>query len=77
MKKGLHPKKYVATITDASCGETFEAISTRESITVEISSASHPLWTGKKRVVDSTGRVERFKQRAAKGGQYGKKKKSN
>ncbi len=58
-----------------ACGHVFEALSVRDEVNVEICSACHPFFTGKKRVVDTAGRVERFKQRAGKGSDYGKKQK--
>ena len=75
MKKGIHPDLKMAKVTCA-CGSEFEALSIREAVKVEICSACHPFFTGKKRVVDTAGRVERFKQRAQKGTTYGQPKKS-
>ena len=72
MKKELHPEMKLATVTCA-CGATFEAYSVRDAVQVEICSQCHPFFTGKKRVVDTAGRVERFKQRASRGQQYGKR----
>lgn len=72
MKKNIHPELKLAKVTCA-CGEEFEAYSVREAVQVEICSQCHPFFTGKKRVVDTAGRVERFKQRAARGTEYGKK----
>ncbi len=62
MKKNLHPKYYLATVTCA-CGNTFETGSTTENIRVEICSACHPFYTGKQKFVDTAGRVERFKRK--------------
>lgn len=73
MKKDIHPKMKLVTVTCA-CGSTFESYSVRDAIQVEICSQCHPFFTGKKRVVDTAGRVERFKQRAARAGTYGQKK---
>jgi large subunit ribosomal protein L31 len=72
MKKGIHPELKVVKVSCA-CGNEFEALSVRDAVKVEICSACHPFFTGKKRVVDTAGRVERFKQRALKGATYGKK----
>lgn len=80
MKKDIHPKEYRTVLfEDISSGEQFligSTIRTTETATVkgteypkfkvEISSASHPFYTGEDRSLDKTGRVERFKQRAAK-----------
>ncbi|MCD6217171.1 50S ribosomal protein L31 [bacterium] len=65
MKKGIHPKLHKVTVT-CSCGETYETISTRESLKVEICSKCHPYFTGKKKIIDKGGRVDRFKRRYAK-----------
>ncbi len=64
MKPGIHPKYYNATVTCA-CGHSFEVGSTREELRVELCSACHPFFTGKKKIVDTAGRVERFKRRYA------------
>ena len=73
MKSGIHPKLHEAPVT-CSCGSTFTVLSVRDKIHVEVCSACHPLYTGKKRVVDTAGRVERFMARAQRGQQYGGKK---
>ncbi|NOZ84726.1 MAG: 50S ribosomal protein L31 [Deltaproteobacteria bacterium] len=65
MKKGIHPEYKPATITCA-CGNVIETHSTRGSFSVEICSACHPFFTGKQKLVDSAGRVERFKKKYAK-----------
>ena len=63
MKKGLHPEYYRTVITCA-CGATYETGSTRKDrMKVEICSRCHPLFTGKHRIVDTGGRVERFKRK--------------
>lgn len=74
MKKGIHPDLNLITVTCA-CGNVFEALSVRPSLRVEICSACHPFFTGKKRVVDTAGRIERFMNRAGKGQTYGGKAK--
>ena len=65
MKKGIHPEYYKATVRCA-CGNEFETGSTAKEITVEICSKCHPFFTGKQKLVDSAGRVERFKKKYAK-----------
>ena len=75
MKQNLHPELKLVTVTCA-CGNTFEALSVRDKIQVEICSSCHPFFTGKKRVVDTAGRVERFMSRAGKGAKYGQKRKT-
>jgi large subunit ribosomal protein L31 len=62
MKKGIHPKYEMTTITCA-CGNIIETRSTVKDIKVEICSVCHPFYTGKQKLVDTTGRVERFKKR--------------
>ena len=65
MKKKIHPQYGKTTITCA-CGEVMEISSTRENIRVEICSHCHPFYTGKQKLVDTAGRVERFKKRYAR-----------
>lgn len=62
LKKGIHPEYHITTVTCA-CGEKFEVGSTRKDLRVEICSKCHPMFTGKQRIVDTGGRVERFKRR--------------
>jgi large subunit ribosomal protein L31 len=68
MKAGIHPDYKLATVA-CPCGNTFETRSTRDSIRVEICSACHPFYTGKQKIVDTEGRVEKFLQK------YGMKQK--
>jgi len=74
MKKKIHPKYQDSRITCA-CGNVVETGSTKENMEVEICSACHPFYTGQKKIVDTAGRVDRFKQRMEKTKQFGKKKK--
>lgn len=62
MKDEIHPKYFQTTATCA-CGAKFTTGSTRKDIRVEICSRCHPLFTGKQRVVDSGGQVDKFKKR--------------
>lgn len=62
MKDGIHPNYQATTITCA-CGEVIETKSTRKDIKVEICSKCHPFYTGKQKLVDTGGRVDRFKKR--------------
>ena len=64
MKKDIHPKYYPATVIKCACGATLETGATKEDIEVEICSHCHPFFTGDKKVVDTAGRVERFKKLA-------------
>ena len=66
MKKGIHPKYKEATFV-CVCGNTTHTRSTKENIHVEICSKCHPFYTGKQKLVDSAGRVERFQKRYKKG----------
>lgn len=65
MKKDLHPK-YKDTSIACACGEVIQTRSTRDGIRVEICSQCHPFYTGKQKMMDTAGRVERFKKRYAK-----------
>ena len=62
MKENIHPKYMVATVT-CGCGNTFQTISTSPNVNVEICSACHPFFTGKQKLVDTEGRVEKFLQK--------------
>ncbi len=66
MKKGIHPKYNEEAIIKCSCGNVITTGSTLEKKDIEICSACHPFYTGKKKLIDSTGRVDRFKQRMEK-----------
>ena len=62
MKEGIHQDYKPTTITCA-CGEVIETASTKEDIKVEFCSKCHPFFTGKQKLVDTGGRVEKFKKR--------------
>jgi len=62
MKKGIHPEYKEAVVT-CGCGETFKTRSTKAKITVEICSKCHPFYTGKQKLVDTAGRVEKFQRK--------------
>ena len=62
MKENIHPKYEKTTITFA-CGNVIETGSTKKDIRVEICSKCHPFFTGKQKLVDTGGRVDRFKKR--------------
>ncbi len=62
MKEGLHPN-YVETTITCACGNVIKTRSTKENIRVEICSKCHPFYTGKQKLVDTGGRVDRFKRR--------------
>lgn len=61
MKKDIHPKYQECTVK-CVCGNTFVTKSTLSEINIEICGACHPVYTGKQKIVDSTGRVDRFKK---------------
>lgn len=62
MKDGIHPE-YNKAVVRCACGETFETGSTKKELRVEICSKCHPFFTGKQKLVDTGGRVDRFKKR--------------
>lgn len=62
MKKNIHPEYYSDAKIICSCGSVLETGSTLKEMHVEICSQCHPFYTGKKKVVDTTGRVDRFKK---------------
>lgn len=63
MKEKLHPKYYEDAEVTCSCGNSFTTGSTQKKLKVEVCSACHPYYTGERRMLDTTGRVERFKKR--------------
>ena len=64
MKTGIHPD-YVPAMVHCSCGHTYVTRSTKPELRVDLCSECHPFYTGKQKVVDTAGRVERFQRRAA------------
>ena len=62
MKEKIHPK-YVETTVHCACGFTYKTYSTHEKIKVDICSQCHPFYTGKTKIIDSAGRVERYRTR--------------
>ncbi|MDZ7315913.1 MAG: 50S ribosomal protein L31 [candidate division KSB1 bacterium] len=71
MKKGIHPEYKLGTVRCA-CGNTFQTRSTVGDITVEICSQCHPYFTGKQKLIDTAGRVDKFMKKYAN---YGAAKK--
>jgi large subunit ribosomal protein L31 len=65
MKKEIHPDYYDCAVT-CSCGNTFQTKSIKKELKVEICSNCHPFYTGKQKLVDSGGRVDRFQKRLKK-----------
>jgi large subunit ribosomal protein L31 len=74
MKKDTHPNYYPKAKVICACGHTFTTGSTVEELHVEICSACHPFFTGKQKLVDTAGRVDRFKKRAVRTQEATKKK---
>jgi len=68
VKPNIHPK-YVEAKVFCACGDTFTTRSTRNEIHVEICSVCHPFFTGKQKLIDTAGRIERFQKK------YGRKSK--
>jgi len=67
MRDGIHPENHEVMVVCA-CGNTFKTRSTKKDLRVEICSSCHPFFTGKQKLVDSAGRVERFQKRYQKTG---------
>ena len=67
MKADIHPN-YVTSTVKCACGNTFQTRSVKPEIDVEICSSCHPFFTGKQKLIDTAGRIEKFQRR------YGKKK---
>lgn len=63
MKEKIHPKFYPDAKVICSCGRTFTTGSTQPTLKVELCSGCHPFFTGEQRIVDTAGRVERFKRK--------------
>lgn len=72
MKKNTHPKYYAASV-ECACDNTFTVGATKPELKVEICSNCHPFYTGKKKLVDTMGRVERYHKRIEKKGAMNKK----
>ncbi len=75
MKKDIHPKYFDKAKTTCACGATYDFGSTKETISVEICGNCHPFYTGNEKVLDTAGRVEKFKTRATKAKVAAKKSK--
>ncbi|MCL5265497.1 MAG: 50S ribosomal protein L31 [Chloroflexi bacterium] len=70
MKKGIHPKLVQSTVVCA-CGNSFQTLSVKPTLKVEICSHCHPFFTGTQRIVDTAGQVERFMRRMERAGRAG------
>jgi large subunit ribosomal protein L31 len=62
MQEGIHPN-YGTAVVKCACGETFETGSTKKELRVEVCSQCHPFFTGKQKLVDTGGRVDKFKKK--------------
>ncbi len=62
MKKGIHPELHEVTVK-CSCGAEFKTLSTKKEIHIEICSQCHPFFTGKQKIVDSAGKIEKFRRK--------------
>ena len=74
MKNNIHPKYYSNTQVRCACGNVFTVGSAKEVIEVEVCSKCHPFYTGKDKIVDKMGRVEKFRKRLAKKEEIKKRK---
>jgi large subunit ribosomal protein L31 len=72
MKADIHPEYATATVKCA-CGNTFQTRSTQAEIHTDVCAACHPFFTGKQRLMDTAGRIERFRQKFAKPGEKAEK----
>jgi len=72
MKQGIHPQTYTTKVQCNSCDTKFELVSTVPEITVEVCSNCHPFYTGKQKLLDTAGRVDKFKARQAEAAKRGK-----
>ncbi len=66
MKNNIHPKYYKSATVRCACGNTFTTGSTKEFIETEICSKCHPFYTGKEKILDTMGQVQKFRKRLAK-----------
>jgi len=65
MKQGIHPDYKVTTVSCA-CGESFQIRSTKENVKLDICSNCHPYYTGKQKLIDTEGRVDKFRKKYKK-----------
>jgi large subunit ribosomal protein L31 len=74
MKEGIHPEYFQAKVYCGGCGTTFVTGSTVPEIRVNVCSACHPFYSGKQKIVDAEGRVDRFKKKYSRFGAAAPKK---
>jgi len=63
MKEGIHPQYYADATVTCVCGNTFQTGSTQKEVRVDICSACHPFFTGKQKLIDTEGRIDRFRKK--------------
>jgi large subunit ribosomal protein L31 len=73
MKQAIHPKYYPTAQVKCSCGKTYQIGSTKEYTETETCSSCHPFYTGKARLVNAMGRVDKFMKKVAKKDTFAKK----
>lgn len=66
MKAGIHPEYVDSTVHCSSCGKEWHTRSTRAEMRLDVCASCHPFFTGEQRIVDTAGRIERFRRRYAK-----------
>jgi large subunit ribosomal protein L31 len=71
MKENLHPKYFADAQVTCVCGNTFQTGSTQKEVRVDICSACHPYFTGKQKLMDTEGRIDRFRKKFGAGGALG------
>lgn len=75
MKKDIHPKYYDNAVIKCACGKTYAVGSTKEKMDIEVCAACHPFYTGREKLFDTAGRVEKFKAKRERAQKTPKKKK--
>lgn len=73
-KKDIHPKYFPNAKVKCSCGNEFTVGSTKENIEIEVCSACHPVFTGKQKILDTMGQIQKFKNRVEKSAKIKKTK---
>jgi large subunit ribosomal protein L31 len=66
MKKDIHPEYHQKATVQCACGNVFKVSSTKKDVEVEICAACHPFFSGKEKLIDTAGRVDKFKQKMEK-----------
>jgi large subunit ribosomal protein L31 len=74
MREGIHPKYFTDAVVTCVCGSTFKTGSTQQEVRVDICSACHPFFTGKQKLMDTEGRIDRFRKKYGTSGNLAKPK---